>query len=219
MKLFALGLGLLCAPAIVSAVVHLEYSSQLTGAPDGPYGFDGSTWSFSGTILDTTYTTVGSGYAAAYFDSFALTISGADAPYNGTYSWSGADLSGAVAVWRPNGSGSTTFMPLIQDSGNTLWLPLADGVSFATEVGATLEDAPAVGDSIEAADFDGIALTNEDGSPLIVGIRDADDNQTFYMFGDSVITATTANVPEPTTYAAFGGLAALGFIAWRRRRA
>jgi hypothetical protein len=39
------------------------------------------------------------------------------------------------------------------------------------------------------------------------------------IMNGAILTATASAVPEPSTYAALAGLAALGFVAWRRRRA
>lgn len=147
-----------------------------------------------------------------------LYFSNADAPSSTNYSLQIGITNPAVTSWRFMGSatGVTTttlnFVVKMDDSGynqSTFSLFLGTSATAATE------GTP-------------IYTTN---TPLGVGNPTSVTTMFFALSGGNSFTATNlfsstewnpvgsgSQIPEPSTYALLGGLAALGFVASRRRR-
>lgn len=112
-------------------------------------------------------------------------------------------LSGA----NPTSSGNYTFTStgLALSANTTYWVAAATSGSGQYDWDATAD----------------LSQSNTGGATWTIG----DSTQLFYSGSWGTITVsgmmsvTATAVPEPGTYAALAGLTALGFVAWRRRRA
>jgi len=87
---------------------------------------------------------------------------------------------------------------------------LFDGDSNTAYSGLTL------GSAYSGASFSGTAITA--GLSVGTGLSGYASSQLFLVGTDIYLNVTAAAVPEPSTYAAMAGIAALGFVALRRRR-
>ncbi|KAF0094008.1 MAG: hypothetical protein E1N59_2266 [Puniceicoccaceae bacterium 5H] len=218
MKLSSLLLSLLPV-ASLSAAISFSYSLEpyAVGAGDG-YGLNGSTFTMEMVTASDVYVSAGmEGYMALELESVQLTIAGSTDGYDGTYS----------LLQTAEGSTELGNTPIVFVGAGYTYLPVVapiSGVNFEAS-SFTLDDImgyasfpspmPSVGDTALASDFDGLTLD------LNQFIFDGGNGGSSYDAPNFTLSAVTAtpSVPEPATYAAFGGLAALGLIAWRRRRA
>ncbi|KAF0094010.1 MAG: hypothetical protein E1N59_2268 [Puniceicoccaceae bacterium 5H] len=151
------------------------------------------------------------------YDTATLTITGSTGDINGTYSLvdpNGPFLgtpgweAGIYVAFASNEFGPPSF---------------AIGENY-TFVGSDFIGAPNTttilpGDVVSTADFEGAVMDggNDYDFGTVMTI-DGSSGQIQYNWAAVALDAG-GTVPEPSTYAAFGGLAALGLIALRRRRA
>lgn len=209
MKLKTVLLGLACAALLstpAQAVINLSISFTPVSSNGGDTnGFIGSTWNFVMTSSQTEYVNV-SGLTAVVSDSVTLTISGAGNPgYNGSYPLVETNTTNFTAF--PSYFNTQYFLNTTTGAASTFNFgsPVltVSGVSgFGPDV---VSSQPWPGDPIEASDFEGALLSAI--NILIEG--------EVYDFGSGTMGAA---VPEPSTYAALFGLAALGVAALRRQR-
>ncbi len=111
-----------------------------------------------------------------------------------------ANYSFSIGTW--NGS---TFTPL-GGSGTASGGPVVNNTSFASGTAGITQSAT--------------FTTGGSGSSDFVAIQWAQTNATSGadFFGFDNVTLSVTAIPEPSTYAALLGAAALGLAAWRRRR-
>ncbi|GAB5562391.1 MAG: hypothetical protein SynsKO_40380 [Synoicihabitans sp.] len=214
----AVGLFSVVSPAHATNTFTFSFSTVLThtgGAGvdnDDPRGFDGSTWNFVFTTDQTNYTNL-SGFGIISTANVSLTISGAtDTDYNSTFAITeGAgtnflllpDLSGDAVL----GLGSTGA------EGHFLFGPDSlqfEGLNFAgINPSAPLASATSV---IQTSDWAGVSLQD-----LGFLVSHTGSNNSYSTSSASLVVTDLSAVPEPSSYAAFLAVAALGFGVTRRR--
>ena len=191
--------------ASAALFLNVSFTPTLTSGDD-TWGFDGSTWSFTWTFNQATYSDINSN-AAIVSDSASLTVSGAtNSAYNGTFALADATTGAFLAV--PNSVG-TLFMgvnTLNNDSQFSFGQP-ALTVSEVTLSGSSIAD-PAIGSPVLTSHFDG-AMVGDATVKILLG---GDEGN--YDFGSAQVVA----VPEPATYAILVGLGMLAFAVIRRRK-
>ncbi|MFT3828397.1 MAG: PEP-CTERM sorting domain-containing protein [Opitutaceae bacterium] len=153
-------------------------------------------------LADPTVAMQGSGTAAAPYLLLSFSATG----YRDiSISYTLRDIDGSVddaiqpfaLQYRLGAGGSWTNLPsgFVADA--------TAGPNYAGLTTAVSVDAPAILDDQDVVQFR-ILTTNAVGTDEWVGV----DN----------IVISAAAIPEPSTYAALVGVAALGYAAWRRRR-
>jgi autotransporter-associated beta strand protein len=187
----------------VSGGYHLTTGKTLSG--NGVY--TGAVTIDSGAILAP-----GNSPGTATFNS-ALTLSGTTIMEIAGKATAGTDYDQIVM-----GPGATLTY------GGTLSLVEFGGYNLAQVGSYTLFSSA----NIAATHFSSVSLSSAVlGSPL--GLVDASNNGIWsgtdgaytvtFTENNGVLVVTGGAVPEPSTYAMFAGLGALGMAAWRRRRA
>ncbi|KAF0094006.1 MAG: hypothetical protein E1N59_2264 [Puniceicoccaceae bacterium 5H] len=206
----------------LAASVSFSFSFTLEENGNGDaLGVAGSLWTLELTTLDDTYwaynppalpdTTL----PAVYYDRIELTIAGGTlaghywlAPQDSELLYLGVFSTGSGVGDQPY-----VYAPFYADDAATALDPTAlagEGLTFQMPFLATATPMVEIGDSIAPGLLDQKFYERMPGTEDVDFLLDANDMSGRYAF---------VAVPEPTTYAGFGGLAALGFIAWRRRRA
>lgn len=139
--------------------------------------------------------------------------------YNGNASSSGAGLyvRGTTLRYLQGGSADVVAGTLTANQWNYVALAYEAG---SLKVFVNGETTPSYAGAHTFNAFNGNTETFSIGSGLDVSV----DELNVWTFSGSFNSAmlsydTVSAVPEPSTYAALAGAAALGFVAWRRRRA
>ena len=144
----------------------------------------------------------------------ALTIS-LYASFNANTAAGGADLLSALTLSTgdPHFAGVATYSGSATLAANTTYyLVLSAGANAAGNY-YTIPSAASYQE--DAGGLANWSITNGQwiSLPTATSFWEFDGTQPYFS-----VQATAAAVPEPSTYAIFAGVAALGFVAWRRRR-
>ncbi|KAF0094007.1 MAG: hypothetical protein E1N59_2265 [Puniceicoccaceae bacterium 5H] len=201
----------------VNVTANYEFIVREAGGGDA-YGIANSKWTFEFSTSQSTYVEAAfsmgdtSDSAPAFtWDSITLTIQGGN--YAGTYALSALPDVPSYALVVPGPMETPVLIPAATQNDSIPYAAFqSDTFAFYHgflygEVGGT---QPAVGDHFSQSDLNVSSYSV---------VPDYSILQFAELEGDSSVAYQFIVVPEPTTYAAFGGLAALGLIAWRRRRA
>lgn len=211
--LLASAVGLLAVgPALATNTFTLSFSTTLTNTGGSDvHGFDGSTWSFVFTTNQTNYIDVFS-FAAVSTSDVSLTISGAtNTDYNSTFAIT--EQGGTNFLLLPTVSGNAN-VGLGTDGleGQFTFGPdslLFDGFNFID--GNSSPPPASTTSAIQVSDWAGVVLS--DGGFVI-----SDGSASTFSAGAATLTVTDlSGVPEPSSYAAFLAVAALGYGVSRRR--
>ncbi|KAF0094009.1 MAG: hypothetical protein E1N59_2267 [Puniceicoccaceae bacterium 5H] len=214
-SLFALSLlaGAVSQAHAISPQVVLDYEFVLSASDLDPFGLDGSKWTFNFASTQSTYSDTsvyGVSYTSLVWDSVSVTIAGSSGAYNGTYDL--FDAAGTNYALFANMETQPLIYPAV-DTTNTDGPPTTaytDGGTFMFThyaVAGLISESPQTGDSVVQSDFEDPSWTDLIGNSFT--FVDSNSNTADYVY---------TVVPEPSTYAALGGLAALGLIALRRRK-
>lgn len=145
---------------------------------------------------------------------------------NGTYVRPVADLYDPYSGFYISQSGSNYQLHIsasAESTGSSMGLTKLNGAQAISAYTAITAGAPSFvmpGSYVEpfasgTGFFTSYVGTISSGLTGTVTLSDPSYNNTVF----TVTSLTISAVPEPSTYAALAGLAALGFVAWRRRRA
>jgi hypothetical protein len=158
---------------------------------DCAYAASTLSWSWNGSSF--TITNNGSGYVSeVYFD-----------------------LSGSMAASFTGGVGTVSF----SSPANPAALPGGTTVGFTSDIGFDSDTQGPPVNGINNGESATFTITNADLGSIEAGTLGAGVHvRSLPTSSASLVTAVTA-VPEPETYALMiGGLAAMGFVARRRKR-
>lgn len=182
----------------------------------------------AGTLSALTYQGIGNAGNSGYG------LTGHDAPYNvpavsdvNIFS-DGASTGSSFLAWHPGNTtpkytviswtaGIGEAGPIrIQGELSRIGEPAAGDVNFYVYVDGTLQFQNIFDDNTES-----VYLTFDLFSSISTGqtVSFVLDPRAAFSGDETLISASISAVPEPSTYAAMAGLAALGFVALRRRTA
>lgn len=185
-------------------------TATITGWNYLDVGHTGGTYYFPSTNLNATFGAAPNGGTALIFTS------GGAEPGNGLYqnftATNGELYTASIYARYVGSSGQSSITFLVQDADNSL----------ATVQSSTIAPGALTGTS----SWNGLGWTQYSftftapSSNLRFSFYDSTasnpgSSADAEFYGASVVSA----VPEPSTYAALAGCAALGLVAWRRRRA
>ncbi|MDP0501002.1 MAG: PEP-CTERM sorting domain-containing protein [Verrucomicrobiota bacterium JB022] len=204
-------LPILCT-ATLSASISLEFSFTATASGADPLGLDGATFSFFASSDDEVYSDFG-GFAYLEFDTIQLTLSGSSMS-DGTYSLTELNSGPIGAV--PD-AGSDTSILLLDSGGGPVDFTVGSFFelrNFSPYSSASVGGFVNPGDAVLPEHFDGLVVDGA-GFPSF-NIRTLPDLG-YYSYTYAPFTVSV--IPEPGVYGALAGLGALGFVAYRRKRA
>lgn len=210
----------------VSASNNIELSQIIGGTSD----WTGRAWSSAGGVLTSTGADGGLDGSMAQVNAITTETGSV---FNLTFDWTAAagatgdalNVNVAVYAWDVNGTGGarflngtngTTLQARVVGDGTSDWTDLGDGSNHSTNAlgdpFTVTGTASTVVNSVFSLNFGGANI--EDFDYIGIRIRHGETG----AFSGGIIDNVAIAVPEPSTYALLGGLAALGFVMTRRRK-
>ncbi|MDP0501314.1 MAG: PEP-CTERM sorting domain-containing protein [Verrucomicrobiota bacterium JB022] len=196
--------------ASASASIELSFSFQPSTTEDS-YGLVGSTFTYTMITASDVYFENANGDPSLALASVQLTIENSSGGLDGTYDLQLAESFPVIVVFAGGG-----YLPIQAPSAFPTWtteegITITSGLGLLDSLGKTVLP----GDIAVASDFDGLGVFTW---PFTFEANDS--GAVSYDASSATLSAApySAAVPEPATYAALGGLAALGLVAWRRRQ-
>ena len=118
----------------------------------------------------------------------------------------------SLDIYKTNSTTSTDETWTASSSGSIT--PDVSSLNLFVPGTPALAGADAVSQSAQSVTLTGLSLA--DAASFTITWSDANDSGTDAMAGISALSVTA--IPEPSTYAAIGGLLALGMVMYRRRK-
>lgn len=183
------------------------------------------TSSWSAVVSATNLVTPSAGYTYQGLETYTLTSTNGNNAYYGMYLSTfngGAQLAAEWGIWNEGtgdfdrqrtvvGTLDTTDVLLRLDyNGDTKIMSAGYSLNGSTFFNVGSFDLDGAQAGLEAPNLNGLGLQlisvlNQGAGPVAAG----------ELYFDNI---SVSAVPEPSTYAALAGLAALGLVMWRRRR-
>jgi hypothetical protein len=201
--------------ALVLLLTQAPASAQIVAVSNLGYGGDGF---FRAAGYSVSFTTAGAGFNLNSVDLFAHILGGAD---GGTASYSALLRNDAAGIPGHTLLATSATSSTISVGANGLYSGFLgmDFGSFALSANTTYWltfQTPGSGTVYSALNYTDV--TNESSSVgWTIGNR-SDGGESAFDIPMFRVNATAAAIPEPGTYAALCGLAALGVAVYRRRR-
>ncbi|MDP0501378.1 MAG: PEP-CTERM sorting domain-containing protein [Verrucomicrobiota bacterium JB022] len=204
--------------ASLSASVSFEYSFLANSDTDN-LGLNGSTFTFTMVSVGDTWETINDSNGVGFeLASVQLTIANSST-LDGTYNLIQTRPTGQVDD-KATGyllGGGFLYLGLGRDGGFPIFEAEGADLTLTSSYAFTFDTySPSVGDPIDDEAIAGVTLFVNEFTATSGGLSNTLGNLITTL---NATPYTPPAVPEPAHAAALFGLGALGFIAWRRRRA